>query len=110
MVGVYISSRYLFFLQKLMEGTFALCSAGLGKQLDMAFFKITGCIVTCAVTILWFVVAFRTVVEGVKGKIFYAPCLASAGGRIPEEMTAPAPRSTVVINSSTGVGVRSSSD
>jgi hypothetical protein len=36
------------------------------------------------VILLWSLVAARTLIEGWKGEIFYAPCLASVGNRIPE--------------------------
>ena len=34
--------------------------------------------------LLWTLVAFRTVVEGWQGKIFYAPCLASVVDKVAE--------------------------
>jgi len=66
------------------QGTFALCSSQLGKALDLQFFNIVACIVTVCVILLWGLVAMRTLIEGWKGEIFYAPCLASVGDRIPE--------------------------
>jgi len=72
------------------EGTFALCSSQLGKTLGLQFFNVVACIVTVCVILLWTLVASRTAIEGWKGEIFYAPCLASVGDRIPEpiDMTA----------------------
>lgn len=66
------------------QGTFSLCSSQLGKALDLQFFNIVACIVTICVILLWILVASRTLIEGWKGEIFYAPCLASVGNRIPE--------------------------
>ena len=66
------------------KGTFSLCSSQLGKELDLQFFNIVACIVTVFVILLWTLVATRTIIEGWKGEIFYAPCLASVGDRIPE--------------------------
>ena len=69
----------------------------------MTFFKVMGTIVTVAVAVLWFVVASRTFAEGFGGKIFYAPCLASVGDRIPEalDMTTPPRRASGINSSST---------
>lgn len=71
------------------KGTFSLCSSQLGKTLFLDFFNIVACIVTVCVILLWTLVAARTVIEGWKGEIFYAPCLASVGDRIlePIDMT-----------------------
>jgi hypothetical protein len=54
-----------------------LCSGQLGKELLLPFFDIITTIVTVCVVLLWVMVATLTVVEGWKGKIFYAPCLSS---------------------------------
>jgi hypothetical protein len=70
-------------------GTFALLCNELGSELQQQFFSILGTIITICVILLWNLVAFRTTIEGWKGKIFYAPCLASVGDKVPEpiEMT-----------------------
>jgi len=60
-------------------GTFALCSAQLGKELNQPFFKIWATIITVCVIVLWFVVATKTAIEAWKGELFYAPCLAEVG-------------------------------
>jgi hypothetical protein len=66
-----------------MSGTFALCSAQLGKELDMPFFSIMSTIVSVCVVLLWALVAAKTTIEGWKGEIFNAPCLANVGDKIP---------------------------
>lgn len=50
------------------------------------FFNVVATIVTICVILLWALVAVRTFIEGWKGEIFYAPCLASIGDRIPESV------------------------
>ena len=88
MVGFYISSWYpLNFPPQsfdLFPGTFALCSAQLGKELSHPFFSIVATMVTVCVVLLWMLVAVMTVLEGWQGKIFYAPCLASVADPNPE--------------------------
>ena len=66
------------------SGTFSLCSSQLGKELSLTFFNVIATIVTVCVILLWVLVAVRTAIEGWKGEIFYAPCLASVGDKIPE--------------------------
>jgi tellurite resistance protein TehA-like permease len=58
-------------------GTFALCSTQLGRELHQPFFSILATVVTVCVVLLWSLVAIRTTIEGWKGEIFYAPCLAT---------------------------------
>lgn len=77
-----ISSTTILLLP-LIEGTFGLCSGLLGQELHLPFFDIIATIVTVCVLLLWVMVASLTVVEGWKGRIFYAPCL-SAADRIVE--------------------------
>ena len=84
MVGIYFSSWYHTISEYSDSGTYALCSAQLGKQLSLPFFNIVATIVTVCVILLWALVAVRTSIEACKGQIFYAPCLASVGNRIPE--------------------------
>ena len=50
------------------------------------FFNVVATIVTVCVILLWVLVAVRTSIEGWKGEIFYAPCLASVGDRVPESV------------------------
>jgi membrane protein implicated in regulation of membrane protease activity len=68
----------------LIKGTFALCSAQLGKELVLPFFNVIATIVTVCVLLLWVLVAVLTVIEVCKGRMFYAPCLTPAD-RIPED-------------------------
>jgi hypothetical protein len=78
----------------------------LGKQLNMTFFKVVGVVVSVCVIVLWFVVAVKTVIEGIGGKLFYAPCLAAIGvDRIPEAVESPPAQSrrTSAMTSSTSV-------
>ena len=67
-----------------IKGTFSLCSSQLGKTLGFQFFNVVACVVTICVILLWSLVATRTFIEGWRGEIFYAPCLASVGDRISE--------------------------
>jgi len=85
LVGIYLSSWYatIYYAD---SGTFSLCSSQLGKQLSLMFFNVVATIVTICVILLWALVAVRTFIEGWKGEIFYAPCLASIGDRIPESV------------------------
>ena len=68
------------------SGTFSLCSSQLGNELSLKFFNVVATITTACVVLLWILVAVRTSIEGWKGEIFYAPCLASVGDRIPESI------------------------
>jgi len=85
MVGFYVSPWYVIFVWDCADsGTFASCSTQLGKTLSLDFFKIASCIVTVCVILLWLLVALRTVIDGWKGQIFYAPCLGKIGDSVPE--------------------------
>jgi len=64
-------------------GTFALCCIQLGKELDNSFFSILATVVTVCVLLLWIMVAVLTVYDGLKGEIFYAPCLAKLSDNLP---------------------------
>jgi hypothetical protein len=93
MVGIYFPPWYCITNQSDV-GVFSLLSAQLGKELHQPFFTIVATIVTVCVILLWILVAAMTMIEGWRGKIFYAPCLGSAGDKIPEpvELMAAEPR------------------
>ncbi|BDD64377.1 hypothetical protein MAP00_009202 [Monascus purpureus] len=56
-------------------GVYSANTIQLGKELDLAFFKVLGTIFSSAVMILWVVVAARTALGAWRGNLFYAPCL-----------------------------------
>jgi hypothetical protein len=74
-------------------GTFALCCIQLGKELDNSFFSILATVVTVCVLLLWIMVAVLTVYDGLKGEIFYAPCLAKLSDNLPEQPPVAVPNS-----------------
>jgi tellurite resistance protein TehA-like permease len=81
-------------LPSLTPGTFALLCTGLADELHVEFFSILATIVTAVVLILWCVVATKTTIEGVTGRIFYAPCLGKLGPTPPEEKDPQPPSSS----------------
>jgi hypothetical protein len=83
MVGIYLPPWYSAGNESDL-GTFSLLCAELGKELHQPFFSVLATIVTVCVILLWILVATRTTIEGWRGEIFYAPCLASMGDKIPE--------------------------
>jgi hypothetical protein len=83
MVGIYFPPWYGVANESNL-GTFSLLSAQLGKELGKPFFSVMATIVTVCVILLWTLVASMTTIEGWRGKIFYAPCLATVGDKIPE--------------------------
>jgi tellurite resistance protein TehA-like permease len=56
-------------------GVMALSTLEFGRIFPSIFFKVLGTIFTCAVILLWCVVAIGTGRGALDGKLFYAPCL-----------------------------------
>lgn len=65
-------------------GVYASATSQLGKELDSGAFRILGTVFSCLVVLLWIFIASMTLVQALKGKIFFSPCLAEVGGEPPE--------------------------
>lgn len=57
-------------------GVFTVSTTTLAIELPSKFFKVLGTILSILVILLWFLVAFRTIMASFRGDIFFAPCAA----------------------------------
>jgi len=103
LVGIHVPTWYISILTLLTAGTYSLLCAALGKALQQTFFDVLATIITICVIFLWGLVATRTAIEGWKGEIFYAPCLASVGDPPPPPMEMNAERRQNVENANSVV-------
>jgi len=62
-------------------GAFASSTTMMGKELPSRFFNVLGTIFSVAVTLLWIMVATRTVMKAITGEMFFAPCLKILEGK-----------------------------
>ncbi|GAO48435.1 hypothetical protein SAICODRAFT_67445 [Saitoella complicata NRRL Y-17804] len=57
-------------------GVYTLATTTLGNELDLGFFRVLGTIFSCVVVLLWIVVTWKTLSDGVfGGKLFVSPCV-----------------------------------
>jgi len=61
-------------------GVFTTSTTQMAKELPSTFFKVLGTIFSVAVTLLWIMVAIRTVKRAATGDMFFAPCLKDLEG------------------------------
>ena len=57
-------------------GVYALATLKLASSLDLTFFSVVGCVLVALLTLLWMIVASRTVQGAWRGELFVAPCIA----------------------------------
>ncbi|KAE9377020.1 C4-dicarboxylate transporter/malic acid transport protein-like protein [Stipitochalara longipes BDJ] len=62
-------------------GVFTTSTTQMAKELPSTFFKVLGTIFSVAVTLLWVMVAVRTVKRAATGEMFFAPCLKDLDGK-----------------------------
>jgi tellurite resistance protein TehA-like permease len=68
-------------------GVYAAATLEIGLELDSMFFKVLGTIFSCAVFLLWLLVAAGTVKGAISGKLFYAPCLQNLKPKVASQET-----------------------
>ncbi|KAG1450312.1 hypothetical protein G6F56_008386 [Rhizopus delemar] len=56
-------------------GVYTAATLAIAKVLDSMFFYVLAAIFTCSLVILWIIVAAKTVVGAITGRLFSAPCL-----------------------------------
>ncbi|KAF1973446.1 hypothetical protein BU23DRAFT_464524 [Bimuria novae-zelandiae CBS 107.79] len=56
-------------------GVYTLLTISIGEEFEFRFFKVLSCVLTGACVAMWLVLAVRTAIRAITGKMFYAPCL-----------------------------------
>ena len=62
-------------------GVYALATLKLASLLQLGFFSVFGCVLVMALTLMWLIVAKRTVQGAYKGELFVSPCIAGLGNK-----------------------------
>ena len=60
-------------------GVYAVTTLKLGATLQIGFFSVFGAVLTVALTIMWIIVAARTLLGAWSGHLFVSPCIAGGG-------------------------------
>ena len=62
-------------------GVYALATLKLASLLHLAFFSVFGSVLVVALTLMWLIVAKRTVQGAYKGELFVSPCIAGLANK-----------------------------
>jgi C4-dicarboxylate transporter/malic acid transport protein len=62
-------------------GVYALATLKLASLLQLGFFGVFGCVLVMALTLMWLIVAKRTVQGAYKGELFVSPCIAGLANK-----------------------------
>ncbi len=62
-------------------GVYALATLKLASLLQLGFFSVFGCVLVMALTLMWLIVAKRTVQGAYKGELFVSPCIAGLANK-----------------------------
>ncbi|MFJ2678993.1 TDT family transporter [Pseudomonas sivasensis] len=62
-------------------GVYALATLKLASLLQLWFFSVFGCVLVMALTLMWLIVAKRTVQGAYKGELFVSPCIAGLANK-----------------------------
>lgn len=57
-------------------GVYSLATLKLASTLDLVFFSVFGCVLVALLTLMWLIVAKRTVRGAWRGELFVSPCIA----------------------------------
>lgn len=62
-------------------GVYSLATLKLASVLHLGFFSVFGCLLVLALTLMWLIVARRTVQGAYKGELFVSPCIAGLANK-----------------------------